>query len=620
MEEKTLPYSPRFVKYYDLFLKYKEERDQEVRFLSKNSYKRNIIDYVKDSVDRMNEYVTRPSWKEDWQSSVFDPKTRDKVITLLSILAANRMKPELLVKPGSIFYTENLEARKQIYTDLLEAANYKNFDERQLIWEMYTGLSEGTVIGFEGWKKDTRDIEWVKDYDPDTGAKKTEKIKYDAWDDVYGEIVPLDEWYPETIWTNDIDNIHRCFWAKEMSFQAFKDVYGKFPGSDKVMPKEYFQDGNNLPWGISSNIGSENVQVIHYYDEVDDKMGIWANTQELYFGALPWNHKRIPFWLATGEPIHNKFIFGKSMPDKLMGMQDIDNAILNSMLDQLLLAVNSPVFVSGMVGLEDGYLEPGRIYEVEPGTQAQKISLGQVDQVSFQMLDLIRRSMEESSVSPQSQGVPTGGRKTKYEVQQLQQGALNLSSLFLTLMENAMRRKYWLRMHNIIQYYSMPSRDKKGKSKFKLIILDDVKLGNQKNGKKMIQIVNSNNELPSKLDMAKMAENMTGKKFDVLNSRFEPIAMTRDYLLGGDFDLEIRIVPNSSVKDSQVDKDNKFITWFNATAQDPMVDHGQNLKQFAKVMGQDEGLVKEQESPIPGGGNELESLMGNVQKPNLQLI
>ena len=587
-----------FTNHFELFLDYKERRDQTVRFISKMGTDRNIIDYVKGSVDRMNEYHKKPGFKEDWQTNIFDPKTRDKVISILGNLAAARMKPELLLKPNSIFNHPGLKARQRIYSDLLDAANYKNQEEQKLIWEMYTGLSEGTVIGFEGWKRDTRDVEYVKNYDPNTGKREVEKIKYDAWDDVYGEIVPIDEFYPETIWTNDfVNGIKRCFWVKEMTEAAFKDTYGKFKNASTVKQSSMYVRENQLPWGITDDVNPQNVQVIHFYDEVAGKMGIWANTEELYWGPLPWNHGKKPFWLAIAEPIHHQFLYGKSLPDKLMSMQDVNNAILNGMLDQLFLAVNSPIFADGLVDLEEGYLEPGRVYDVEPGTRIERVSMGQNDPANFQLLSLIQRSMEETSVSAQTQGVPTGGRKTKFEVQQLQAGALNIAGMFLAMMEGSIGYKYWLRMHNILQYYSMPNRDKNGNKRFKYIVSENRELSNGKTGKKMIQIVNNESEAPNKNDLEVLAEREEGKPFNALESKVEPIVVTRDYFLNRDFDLEMRIIPNSSVKDSQADKDNKGLTWYQLTNGDPMVNQFENKKNLAKTLEQPEELVKE---PQPG--------------------
>jgi hypothetical protein len=272
--DKKIPNSlagkERFSELYNLFLEYKTLKDEPIRFLNKNGIARSIMDYVKDGWDRMNEYQLKPSFKEDWQQNIFDPKTRDKVIAILSILAANRMKPDVIVRANSIFNTPKLEDRQRIYSDLLEAANRKNRDSEQLVWEMYSCLAQGIVVGYESWKKDTRDVEYIKDFDPDTGEYKSEKIKYNAWDDVFGEIVPIDEWYPETWWTNSIANIHRCFWVREMTYNGFMDAYKGFENASKVQPKSYFNDIEPMDWGISSDVDADNVQVMHYYDEITD--------------------------------------------------------------------------------------------------------------------------------------------------------------------------------------------------------------------------------------------------------------------------------------------------------------------------------------------------------------
>ena len=45
-------------------------------------------------------------------------------------------------------------------------------------------------------------------------------------------------------------------------------------------------------------------------------------------------------------------------------MQDMNNAILNNVLDQLFIVLNSPTFVDGDIDdLSDSFLEPNRIYE-----------------------------------------------------------------------------------------------------------------------------------------------------------------------------------------------------------------------------------------------------------------
>lgn len=613
----------RFIENWRIYSDFENSRNQHIRFLNKNGEARNIIDYVNDSVDRMNEFHLKPAFKEDWQNNVFDPKTRDKLIAILSILAPTRMKPELHIIPTSIFNTEDLEFRRSVYSDLLENSNNHNDEDQQLLWEMYTGMSEGTVFGFESWMKDTREVEYVKEFDPDTGEKVTETIKYDAWDDVFGEIMPIDEVYPENIFCNAKDFYRkntRLFWAREMNMQNFKDAFAGFSGSEDVEPASNFLKEHGLPWGISEDVNQKNVQVLYKFDVTDDKMGIWANGKELYWGCMPWNHKELPVWIAINEPIHHQFLYGKSLPDKMMGMQDINNAVWNSMLDQLFIALNSPIFIDGMADLDEGYLEPGRIIEMEPGTKIQRATLGNVDPISQQMLALIQRSIEETTLSAQNQGVPTGGRKTKFEVQQLQEGALNLAGLALQLMESGQKRKYWLRMHNIIQYYSMPSRRKTGKKKFQFIKIENRPLTNKQTGTRIIQVVDNENQVPSKEELQEIGEKEEGKPFDVLTSRVEPIVLTRDFFMNKEFDLDMKIIPNASVKQTQADKDRKVGLFYQSVTGNPLFDQVKVAKIFAKMMGQPEDLVITPQAQSPeeqllnpegqgqqggGGGNNL---------------
>lgn len=632
-EEEKVPQKPfnqtpeveqRYLDHWTKFLDYEQIRNQTIRFLNKNGIDRNIIDYVLDSVDRMNEHHEKPEYKEDWQNNVFDPITRNKLIAILSKLASARMKPELTVKPRSIFTTESTLERKNIFSDLLENANRHNKDDVNLIWEMYTCMSEGTVIGYESWKKDTKEVEYIKEINPDTGEVTSETISVNAWDDVFGEIVPINEWYPESIWVHDISQIKRCFRTRTLTLQKFKDEYGDFKNASKVQTAGYYKNEDNFEWGLPDNIEDGEVFVLHFYDEVKDKLMIWANGLEIYYGPMPWNHKKLPFWLAIFEPIHHQFIYGKSLPDKLMGMQDVDNALFNGMLDQLFIGLNSPIFSTGDTDdIGDGFLEPGKIYHGDQGSTMNKINLGTVDATNFNMLNLIKQGMEETSISAQAQGVPSGGRKTTVEVRQLQEGALSLASLFLQIMENSCSQKYWLRLNNLIQYYSQPSSVKSDKPQFKFIILEDRKLTNGKVGKKMIQIVD---EIPdnAKSSLEKIATQESGGEFNPLESRVEPVIITRDWLMNHELDLEIHIIPNSSIKESEYDRKSKALSFFGYANQNPLFDQEIAAKSVAEALDQPADVVKKQEenqqqNPMAGLPN-LNQASNTNQSPNTEIL
>jgi len=599
----------RFMEHYDLFERYRQNKEQHIRFFNKDGVSRTINDYVRDSVDRMNEYHLKPSHKDDWQNNMFDPVTRNKLISILAIIAGSRLKLDLVIKPKSIFTKMKTKVRRDVIADLLESANDHNNLLMETVWEMYTAMSEGTVIGFEGWRQGEREVEYVKSFNPDTGEKETEKVRSDLWDDVYGCIVPTEEFFPENIWVNSFrKDVQRCFWVREMSFAGFQTEFGAYPNADKVRPASYFIKQDDFEWGISENVYSDNVEIMQYYDEVDDKLGMWANGVEIYYGCLPWNHKRLPFWVSQFEPIHHQFLYGKSLPDKLMGMQDVNNAILNNILDQLYISLNSPIFVDGDFDLEDGFLEPKRIYNLEPGSRVQKGQLGSVDPTSFQVLSLLRKSMEESSISAQAQGVPSGGRKTKFEVQQLTEGAMQLASLFLQLYESAFRDKMLLRTPNVLQYYSMarPERDKDERYRY---IEIDTQLSNGQKGTRKIQVVESKGDIPGKADQIKMIEEETGKPFNAAETNVQPVFITKDWLLHRGYEMEFKVVANSSVKDSEVQRRNNDMAFYQIANGDPRYNQEKLAEDLVDAFGKDESVLSKQ-GKVAGAAQQAPGIPG----------
>jgi hypothetical protein len=173
-------------------------------------------------------------------------------------------------------------------------------------------------------------------------------------------------------------------------------------------------------------------------------------------------------------------------------------------------------------------------------------------------------------------------------------------------MESCYSQKYWLRLNNIIQYYSQPSSIKSDKPQFKFIILENRKLTNGKTGKKMIQIAEELGENPQE-QLRMVAEREEGKEFNILESKVEPVIITRDWLMNHEMDFEIIITPNSSVRDSEVTKTNKDIAFYQMTSQDPMFDQVMNRKDLASAFGKPEDIVKEQQAETGMDINQLGS-------------
>ena len=195
--------------------------------------------------------------------------------------------------------------------------------------------------------------------------------------------------------------------------------------------------------------------------------------------------------------------------------------------------------------------------------------------------------MEESSVSAQAQGIDTGGRKTAHEVSMLQENSLNIASLFLQMIESAMQHKYFLRLYNVLQYYSQPAEAQDGSTRFKFLVMEDRKLTNGKVGKKLIQIAPSldgetEDQVTEKLKSAANSEMGMSPEADYnpATATVEPMLITQDYLLNKDVEL-VKVVPNSSIKESATQKKNDIAF---SNDNDPLIDVNRITEAFNKPL------------------------------------
>jgi len=143
-------------------------------------------------------------------------------------------------------------------------------------------------------------------------------------------------------------------------------------------------------------------------------------------------------------------------------------------------------------------------------------------------------------------------------------------------------------MYNILQYYSMPSTSANGKPKYKLITIDDQPLMNGRVGRKMIQITGGMNEQLNRGDLKKLA----GTE-DVLKADKEVVMITRNELVNRNFDMEMQIVPNASIKDSELMKKKNDITFYQSTVGNPMFNQAMTAKDFARAFDKPDEIVND---------------------------
>jgi len=536
-----------------------EERNKNLKYFDG----RNIIQYIQDSARRFYTNVNKREGIDEWQSTIHDPFTHNKVLAFLSKVVKSLPK-------GTVLSRGTDDKRKgEILSKLYDFSEDQDDYEEFMVFALFEAIEKGTVICYEGYNQEKRKVRDIvgkdKDGDPEIEETDIEENK------LFASIVPIEEFYPESIAIRNVKDMSYCFWSKEMNYTKFQAEYKQYKNVEHVKPFSRSSDSEQIPdyiRNLNETVREGNVRVIKYYNEQTDEYIILANDIWINplkgekVAPLPWAHKRLPFYNIKFDFFGSDFFYGKSLPDKLKNLQDVLDALTNMMLDQSFLTIFSPILTTGQTNVEEDYLKPGRRIPVD--TQGMKLSesfmkldLGTPSGWHQYILEYMRSIMEESSVDQVSQGVAgVGDRTTAQEIKQAAEAVEALLGLFGKMINYGLKRKVRFRTSNIQQFWTdentpMMKKVIGGETQglmdaFNEFQIDNTSLSDGRTGTMMIKMVNDKEKMPSKERQRvrkEMLEVESGKNIEI-------ITILPDYIRDTKFDIEIGIDQSrSSSKD-----------------------------------------------------------------------
>ena len=548
-----------------------------------------LIDYINESEKRLNGDLPKPEHKDDWQANIFDNITRDKFISIISRLSAQRMKAQFLNNEGLPSDTA------KIVTNLYEAAargkNGLGKDEKFLFKSLFEAGAKGTVVREETYFLGKRKI---KDHEH---FRKTEELKFKTiyeYEDVYSKVIPLEEFYPGDITKQDIQEMPDCAVVQFPDYATFRQEFADYENA-KYVQKGTISKEEQALFNIDST-KEEVVRVVKYYNRITDSHDIVAGGVLLtkVGNPLPHPHKQLPFNAGMFEMISPQFFYGMSLPMKLASMQDMNNSLLNMTFDQLYIALMTPIFNSSGADIDIDWLYPKAVIDLPRGTNPNAIRELNTNPNNITLaqnaMAIIKRRMDEGAASGSEQsGISGAGRsKTAEEVATAREAAMEISGMFLRFMEWSEEDRAEQRIQNMLYYYSKPL---KSNGKYRKIVVDNVRLLQGELGKMMVNITKE----PRKKE-----------ELDKINLQTEEMSQVVDVTpeLLRNFNYMVKIVPNASLKDTESTRINKELSWYQITAQDPMFNQKEVRKDLAEAFGKDISKIMAVEqpaqTPIPG--------------------
>lgn len=504
---------------------------------------RSLKDWIDSNVKRFVQFKRRPAHKKPWQSNLASTTPNEKLIGLLSKFATQGMEAKAM-STKSLSTVEIFKER--IANNLLTHAAYKNEDDFQIILEMLEALEKGTVIGFEDWYSGRKTERTILDIDQETGELTFKETIVKDWNDVRSTLVNLEDFYPGTLYVRPgcIQDMDYCFLRTLMTEDQFRAEFGKYPDADKVVTQTTRQNESTPFWKHSEDVPDDLIEVIRYFNKKTDEYvilaeDIWINAKgKDTVSPLPWNHKKLPFWAGVGEPLDANFFYGRSIIDKLISDVDAKDALFDRILDQATLSVSRPIIADGSVSsaMTKGFLQPNNVITTDWSQGRPKFDVVPIPEpsaASVNLYQLLQNRNEQSTVTSENIGGRSTKQKTATEVEAQMAGAQELTSLMLKFMEKAIRDKNKLRFANQLQFYTLPSNQNE-EGIFRQIVLKDQNLNDGRQGRLQISIRPD----PSQERVLQQGQGLT-EPIEIMEI---PPSLIRD------MDMEIHIVPQSSVK------------------------------------------------------------------------
>lgn len=438
--------------YYD-FIKWRALREGNIQQFQGNSAE----SYWRKSRQLFWNSVTTPS--EDLRELGLEfsiPFVRKEVMDFLARLSSQNYKPRLNGEGLDVYGIKVLQG-------MLDKWRFHSNDKVEKFFDLLYGQVNGTLCKFVGYNDSKLTYRYLTSYKSETDFTIKEEDKA-YWDDVWTEIVPIEDIYLPKIWERNIQKQGRVIWKTEMDWKDFKAEFKSFDNAEYVYPGNQFAE-NSLYYRLLSGAqitSSDRVQVLKRWDIFKDEYvvianGVWLNPigkgakQEI--APNPFDHKMMPFTWGIAEPIDEKFAYGLALPFKIKDTHKLRNMSLTMMVEREFRAIDPPI-------LSSDFEAPKLIYG-----QHKVIPVNDVN--AYKELRLQDASPQFSNMmgelggimSSLSQGGPSGGSshqpRSAREMAQLAQIRQEAMANSTTMYYDLIRQETLLMLRTALQFYPL---------------------------------------------------------------------------------------------------------------------------------------------------------------------
>lgn len=526
---------------------------------------RNLQECIDDWTKRWNGFIPAQNELTDrYQSRIFLNFTRNAVISWLSKVAMQPPKVNII----AVNKKSNLVNRRiaELFKNLNEFSLNEENGPARFLESALECATKGTVVKYEGYKKERQTMKVPLSFDALTGEIKYEKKEVTIFDNCFQQIVPIEDFYISNPYQPEVQKQPTIIWRSITTYDEAKAEFKKYKNWKYVRPGSYSVSNDPTTFyrnSLVTDLQKNQVELVRFYRKKDNVHRILINGVVLYDGPIPFKDGNYPFAKTVNEPFGNDFFWGMSIVQKIMGDQDLKNTLWNMMVDKTYASLLPMGLSSDLDDLiEDDVLEPNKVRKVSDINKWKFLELPPVNNGELSMLQIADRNANEyvgGATGAASASTPRGGKLPVRQVLLQQQEAMQKLGFSMSYLEDFEQDRTKLRINHILQFWSIPKIEKvvgeNGKEVEKLLYRDirlsDVKLENGKVGTRIIKLVgeeetgdeNAKQQLADDLSVTESMGEQNG-------TPTEAVAISVETFY--DYNLSIQVVKNSTYEKNAV--------------------------------------------------------------------
>ncbi len=388
---------------------------------------------------------------QGWKSNAMRPIVRNKCVSIAAHATAQ------LIFPKVFAYNDQSDEQRDagyVMRDLIEW----NADRMDYPWfalqAILTALWSPASIAYIGYQEIYREVKFSKE----NGKWKLESMLDEDMTGIKGEMVGVDELYPENIYESDIQKQGWLIWRKVQSYDFVKSKYGDHPDFQYVKPgvQVLWNDANQLFYEVYDMVLRRNMcEVINFYHRGKDLHltlvnGILVTDPD---NPNPRKDKLYPFIKFGFELIdHGRFFYYKSLAFKMMQDANIVNTLYPMVIDGTYLSIIPPMVNSGGDIISSDVVVPGAVTTLkDPNSKLSPIAVSQNLASGFNALQAVENSVQETA----PQMTYSTRRETAYSMALRAQEAKTLLGLFTNSIASFVKQFGKLMIGDILQFMTI---------------------------------------------------------------------------------------------------------------------------------------------------------------------